>query len=141
MVNDNNVFLVCFHTKEEGANFLDVVEMYWPNVNYYCSDLEVKDKKFALVILKLGFRILYGTLKQKLGPKILKDISYLQKQNLLIEFDKQEEVIEKAKGNLRVCFNNEIPSIDIEEQAEKEQQYKARSSSSSFEPVAKKARW
>lgn len=144
-MKDENTYIFCFENEDEADNCANVIEMRWPKSNPYCRKLEIEFKKtkkeWYITIVKLGFTIGWQTLSDRIGPKIIADLVYLQKQNLHVSFENIDDVWEKIKGNIRLCLINSIDSINIENEIKREQIYKRKLTGENDEPAVKKSRW
>lgn len=137
----DHTYMFLFNTKEETENCSDIIEMLWPNTKIFCTTImnEVTNKELFICAVQLGFRINWATLYKRLGFKLFRDCIYLQRQNIKESMDHVEEFKERLSGNLNVCFRNDIPSINIAEESEKEISYKSKSVAENSN--AKRARW
>lgn len=144
MTEQTYIFL--FLNKEDTDNCCDVFEMHWANSKMLCSEINIKtyigeEKCVFLCAIQLGFRINWSTLKDRLGVKILDDIYYFQRQTIHGDINDIDLFVDKIKKTLQVCFKNNIQSLDIHKEAEKELAFKNKQSTSTFESAAKRPRW
>lgn len=64
----------------------------------------------------------------------------------MVDINDGPAAVAKAKGNLTICFKNEIQGINFEMEIEKENNYKndlkrKHGNSTDYEPVTKRDRW
>lgn len=136
-------YIFLFEEKDQADNCCDVFEMHWSNCKILCTTINIEkhsDKTYCLVVIQLGFKINWSTLLDKIGSKIIKDIYYFQRQVIREDFSNSEIFLDIVKKNLNVCFRNNVVSLDIIKEAEKELAFRAKQVTSS-EPTPKRARW
>lgn len=140
MTEHSYIFL--FLEKEQADNCCDVFEMLWSNCKIVCQsiNLEKREKPFFLVVIQLGFKINWSTLIDKIGSKIIDDIYYFQRQMIHENINNVDSFLDIVKRNLEVCFRNNVHSLDIHKEAEKELAFKKKQTSTD-EPAPKRARW
>lgn len=135
-------YIFLFEEKDEADNCCDVFEMLWSNCKIICQsiNLEKREKPFCLVVIQLGFKINWSTLIDKIGSKIINDIYYFQRQVIREDINNADSFLDIVKRNLAVCFRNNVVTLDIYKEAEKELNFKKKQTSSD-EPTPKRARW
>lgn len=143
MSGANQSYIFCYYDAEDCDNIADLLEMYWPNITVYCFDIEPVDmpKMFAVVV-HLGFRIKYSTLKSKLGDKPLEKLVYFTRMNLQVDHNEKDPFVEKARKNIILSLKNGVESLNFDTEIEKEQAF-ATKRSADFDngSSSKKSRW
>lgn len=124
---DTKCYIMCFANADDANLLIDILEMHWQIKVWLISEPFDKDPKLynKTVIFNLGFRIRWETLMSKLGS--IKDkITYCQHQPLMVNLNNADEVIEKVKKNLSICFRGDIQTLDIDLAIANEQKYQKR---------------
>lgn len=151
-----------FSTEADADNLLELIGMHYPNTKFH-NFLYTIEKDYQLgqttmnihgckelyfVIFYFPFNIKFTTLKNKFGNKVWNDTKFFHMASIFLPNDTREKEIlqEKTISYINLSIRNEVDSIDIYKEIEKEnsfQNYKRPNpddnSSTSF--MSKKAKW
>lgn len=141
----DHTYIFLFNDKDATENCSDIFEMSWPSTKIFCTSINIKiaekEDHYFLCAIQLGFRINWSTLYKRIGSKVFDDCTYLQRQIIKENMDNIDDFKLKIQGNLNVCFRNNIPSINITDEIEKETTFKTKQNNQDFASTSKRPRW
>lgn len=129
-------YLCAFQEKTQASNLMDILEVTWQNIEY--CNCYIKEFDHYLVYFALPFNISWKTLAARLGTG-LSDAYYITNRKLSVDSRNatDDEVKEGMLRLYRILRKNNILTIDLQEEIEKEN---TRKNYKSDEPQPKKRR-